>query len=87
MSDSRHPYKATAILDAVAWCRLHNALVRFESDGTVTVRMNGASRRRPTLVEAVEAHRTAPTKPRCGIEGCRLPAGHDGLHRFGGDVP
>lgn len=45
-------------LDALAWCRLHNVRVRFESDGTVTASGNfGWSRRRATFVEAVAALR------------------------------
>ena len=72
------------IHDAIEWCRVHNAMVRFWSNGTVTVRINSTTRRRPTLLEAVDAHRVAPVKPRCGIEGCRMPDGHDGPHRYGG---
>jgi hypothetical protein len=26
-------------------------------------------------------------KPRCGVEGCRLPPDHEGLHKFGGNIP
>ncbi len=40
---------------AVAWCRTHNAMVRFESDGSVTVKVNGKQRRRPVLIAAVNA--------------------------------
>lgn len=87
MTDERHPYKATAILDAVVWCREHNALVRFWSNGTVTVRMNGFTRRRPTLVEAVDAHRSMAVKARCRVEGCRLPPEHEGLHGYGPNIP
>jgi len=41
--------------DALAWCRTHNAFVRFESNGTVTVKVNELRRRRPTFLEAVVA--------------------------------
>lgn len=44
---------------AVRWCREHNALVRFESDGTVSVKVNGKTRRRPILTDAVNALATA----------------------------
>lgn len=44
-----------ATLAAVAWCRKHNAFVRFESSGRVTVKMNGTARIRDTLVECVAA--------------------------------
>ncbi len=47
-------------LDALAWCRLHNAFVRFESDGTVTIKVGEYRRRRPTLVDAVDAMRKHP---------------------------
>lgn len=41
--------------EAFKWCRAHNARVRFESNGTVSVYVNGFSRRRATLTEAVVA--------------------------------
>ena len=74
------------VLEAIAWCLEHNALVRFWSNETVTVRVNGTSRRRATLVQAVEAQ-LVPPKPRCGIEGCRLAPGHRGLHKYGPNIP
>lgn len=42
-------------LAALDWCRAHNAHVRFESDGSVSIRMNGTLRRRANLVDAVDA--------------------------------
>jgi hypothetical protein len=43
-------------LTAVLWCRQHNAYVRFESNGTVSVKCNLKVRRRKTLLDAVLAH-------------------------------
>lgn len=42
-------------LGALRWCRAKNARVRFESNQTVTVYVNGRQRRRPTLAQAVTA--------------------------------
>jgi hypothetical protein len=42
-------------LEALAWCRLRNARIRFQSDGAVSVMVNGYTRRRPTFLDAVEA--------------------------------
>ena len=42
---------------ALAWLRAHNALVRFESNGTVSVTVSCYKRRRATLDEAVHALR------------------------------
>jgi hypothetical protein len=42
-------------LAALKWCREHHALVRFESDGTVSVKVNDLRRRRPTFCGAVVA--------------------------------
>lgn len=39
---------------ALRWCRQHNASIRFESNGTVTIKVNDVRRRRATLVEACE---------------------------------
>lgn len=50
--------RATATLEAIRWCRTHNARIRFESSGKVTVCVNGFTRRRETLVEAVLALQT-----------------------------
>lgn len=46
-------------LDALDWCRDHNARVRFQSNKTVSVGVNGKTRRRKTLVEAVDAIKAA----------------------------
>lgn len=40
---------------ALSWLREHNAGVRFESNGTVSVWANGIRRRRKTLHQATEA--------------------------------
>lgn len=37
------------LLWAIAWCRRHNARVRFWSNGTVSVHVNYQSARRATL--------------------------------------
>lgn len=44
-----------AIADVLTWCREHNASIRFQSNGTVSIRVNGKERRRKTLVEAWQA--------------------------------
>lgn len=44
---------------ALDWLRHHNALVRFESDGTVSVTVNRTKRRRPLLVTAIIAVKDA----------------------------
>lgn len=31
--------------------------------------------------------RLAENDIRCGVEGCRLPPDHGGLHKFGGNIP
>lgn len=46
-------------LSAIDWLRKHNALVRFESDGSVSVKVNRHKRRRPTLTEAIRAVESA----------------------------
>ncbi len=52
MSKRRAPTRPQA---AIAWLRAHNALVRFESDRTVSVKVNRTKRRRPTLALAILA--------------------------------
>lgn len=42
-------------MQAISWCRKHNAYVRFESDGSVSVKVNDMKRRRATLIEAVQS--------------------------------
>lgn len=42
-------------VDALAWCRRHNATIRFETDGTVTVEAFGRARRAFTLGDALTA--------------------------------
>lgn len=79
-----------AIVEAVQWCRDHNARIRFESSGKVAVMVNGFTRRRDTLREAVGALQlflVSSTRNRCGVEGCRLPPEHDGQHKYGGNIP
>jgi hypothetical protein len=44
---------------AFDWLRAHNATVRFESDGAVSVTVNRTKRRRPLLVTAILAVKDA----------------------------
>ncbi len=53
--DAHRQAAQVLLLEAVTWCRARNAMVRFESDGTVSVKVNGMTRRRQTLPDAVDA--------------------------------
>lgn len=44
---------------ALDWLRAHNALVRFESDGTVSVTVRRTKRRRSLLVASIIAVKDA----------------------------
>jgi hypothetical protein len=43
--------------DIIGWCERNNVLVRFHSNKTVEVKLNGSRRRRATLRLAIDAHR------------------------------
>ncbi len=59
-ADARlEPTPDDRVLDALVWCRQRNALIRFESNQTVTVKVSFTQRRRKTLVLAVEALKNA----------------------------
>lgn len=47
------------VIRALNFLRTSNAAVRFESNKTVTVRVNNKRRRRKTMLEAVRATRFA----------------------------
>jgi hypothetical protein len=44
-------------LELLRWCADHNCRVKFASSGVVSVMLNESTLKRPTLREAVEAHR------------------------------
>jgi hypothetical protein len=50
------------LIAALGWLQRVNASVRFESDKTVSIRVNNLRRRRTTFMEAVRSAQAAQSK-------------------------